>query len=74
MKLIKDEKVVKLPKIRNGVVKTLRDARLMAYERGWDKVIIIGQSKESGAYYTSAMSGNDAIGMLERAKNDLLNN
>ena len=73
MKLIRDEKIVKLPKVKGGVTRTLADARLTSCEKAWDKVIVIGSSRETGSFYTSSMSVNDAVAMLERVKHDLLN-
>lgn len=72
MKLIKNGKIVKIPKVTNSVSRALSEARNTSCERAWNKVIVIGESSVSGGFYTSSMHANDVIAMLERVKFELL--
>ena len=73
MKLVKSTKIVKLPQATSKVHGTLKRAMREAQEKGWDKVIIIGQGKDdSGSWRHSSMSDLVALGMLEKVKHSML--
>ena len=73
MKLIHDKKVVKLRRASRGVIRILEDALCEARDRGYDRVIIIGESKDGRVGWSySRMRVAHAVGMLEIAKKSML--
>lgn len=70
MKLVKNVKVVKLPKSKPSVKSTLRKAALHAEKEGWNRIIIIGEGKDSARGLYSNMDYYTAIGMLEIEKSN----
>lgn len=73
-KLVKNTKIIKLPCAKNTVRSIARTALMKADRQSWDKIIIIGQGKEFGSWYSSAISDHELVGILECIKNDILNN
>jgi hypothetical protein len=71
-KLIKNSKHIKLRHIGGNTESTLNRAMMAAKEKGWTKVIIIGQSKNRRGVFHSTMSIETVIGMIEVAKSMIM--
>jgi hypothetical protein len=67
-KLVKNNKTIKFPSVKNGVEKAFQRSLAKAREQKWTKVIIIGQSAHGHSMAHSVMTDYTAIGMLELAK------
>lgn len=65
MKLVKDTKIVRLPRSSRTVKQTLRKAALYAEKEGWGKIIIIGEGDNDVRGLYSKMTYYVAIGMLQ---------
>lgn len=68
MKIVKDSKIVRLSKESGSVRGTLRRAMDKAREEGWKNVIVIGESKENGAFYYSNSTYMERICLLEKTR------
>lgn len=73
MKLIKNNKIVKFPRSGRHVKSIAKDALIKADRQEWKRILIIGEGNTSGSWYSSGMSDNELVGLLERVKNDILN-
>ncbi len=67
-KLVKNKKVVKLPRVTGSVESTFQQAVQKAKNQKWKRVVIIGEGEDAGHYFLSRMHGNHSIAMLESAK------
>lgn len=67
-KLVKNSKVVKIPRTSGSVNGTLKKALQKAKDQKWKNVIIIGEGKDNGAWMCSKMSQNTQYGMIEKTK------
>lgn len=73
MKIVKSNKVVKFPHAHGSVKSVARNALLKANEQSWNKIIIIGESKDQGSWYSTSISDAELVGILEKVKNQILN-
>ncbi len=70
MKLVKNVKVLKLPRAKDPVLGALRRAVLDANRLGWTEVVIVGGglTPSSNGLICSNLGENEAIGILEKGK------
>jgi hypothetical protein len=71
-KLAKDSKNIKLRHISGRAESTINRALLRAKEKGWTKVIVIGQSKDHRGVFHSTMGLETIMGMMEIAKSMIM--
>ncbi len=65
-------KIVRFPRATKNVKSVFDTALAKAHEQGWDKVIIIGEGKKMGHWITSQMRDHIGVGMIERAKKEMM--
>ncbi len=68
--LIKENKIVKLPRATGSVKDALRRATIKAQKQGWNRIVIIGEGTEGGSTIHSRMSSYIAIALCEIAKQE----
>lgn len=68
MKLVKNRKIIRLPKAKRGVKQVIRNASLAAEREGWHRIIVIGEGKDVVRSMYSDMDAMIAVGMLELEK------
>lgn len=71
-KIITDKKVIKLRHRTRSVATVLDQAIRASKEKGWNRVIVIGQSRDMHYLNWSAMDSEVVLGMMEIAKLDFL--
>jgi hypothetical protein len=70
--LVKDTKVLKLPRASGNVRSMLRRAEALAREQGWTKIIVIGQGPKEGTTLNSKMNRSTLLGLIEDSKHACL--
>ncbi len=70
MKIVKNNKIVKLGTSTTTVRSTLRLASRMAHKEKWSKIVIVGQGQMYGCTW-SKMYEIEARGLLVKAQNTI---